>query len=401
MRGGEKCLEELCRMYPSADVYTLFYRPRRISSTINCHRVTSSFLSSLPLVEKYYRHLLPLFPFALWTLSRKLRRQDYDLVISVSHCVVKNIQPKKGTPHLCYCLTPARYFWDQFDAYFSKSLFQLPIRKIIEWLRDWDKRSAAAGTRFVAISRFIAQRIEKVLGEASNVVYPPVRNDWLEPREAGELGKGFLCVNALVPYKRVDLIVEAFNELGEELTIVGDGPELAELQGRAKENIKFIRYLDEKELAKAYRSAKALVFAAVEDFGIIPVEVQAAGRPVLCYGEGGSLETVIGIRKDTEPYRISDRDRLGDGDATGIFFLEPTPKAIVETVRSFLRQESAFTREACLANAEKFSVSRFQHGIRQELEELFRQKSQTVSGPGRPSNGLTQEEDPSQVRGNQ
>ena len=394
-------MDELCQMFPSADIYTLFYRPQRISATINCHRIFSSFLSRIPGVEKFYRHLLPIYPLAVRDLSRQLKKHDYDLVISVSHCVVKNIQPKASTPHLCYCLTPARYFWDQFDAYFSRSILQAPIRAIIERLRIWDKKAAVAGTRYVAISSFIQDRIRRVLNQESTVVYPPVRSDWIQPRGEGEPGEGFLCVNALVPYKRVELIVQAFNILGEPLLIVGDGPELAELQAQAKENIKFIRHLDDSALAEAYRGCKALVFAAVEDFGIIPVEVQAAGRPVICLAAGGALETVRG------PDRVS----VGMGSATGMFFSEPSAAAIVETIYEFLRHEAEFSLEACLLNAETFSVERFRKEILLEIlqllkgensaESLLNSSAKLLSPPWGKTEGLSEKDEGNIARGNE
>ncbi len=357
MRGGERCLEALCEMFPAADVYTLFYRPKRISATVNRHRIFPGILSALPGVEKYYRYLLPLFPFAIKDLSRRLRKREYDLVISVSHCVVKNIRPREGTPHLCYCLTPARYFWDQFDAYFSRSRAEPIIRPVIRVLRNWDRKAAAKNTRYVAISEFVRRRVRRALEVDSSVIYPPVRTDWITPlpQTSGTgptPGTGFLCVNALVPYKRVHLVIEAFNRLGEELTIIGDGPEFQRLKALAGENIKFIKYLDEKDLATAYASTKALVFAAEEDFGIIPVEVQAAGRPVICFSGGGALETVV----------------VDGSSRTGLLFRDAKADSIAEAVQGFLRDERQFSADNCIRNAARFSGETFKTAIRSEIE---------------------------------
>ena len=343
MRGGERCLEELCRIFPEADVYTLFYRPKAISPVVNRHRIFQSFLSHLPGVERYYRHLLPILPLGLFHLSRQLRREHYDVVVSVSHCMVKNIRPRDGTRHICYCLTPARYYWDQFDVYFSGNALRPLIHPVIRILRAWDRKAAQPNTEYVAISRFVAERMRTVLGVEASVIYPPVRTDWIPTAPPGEAGCGFICVNALVPYKRVRLVVEAFNQLGEPLHVIGKGPELSELRRIARENIRFTEYLDEAGLARAYREAKALVFAAEEDFGIIPLEVQAAGRPVICFGSGGALETVVSE----------------GNERTGVFFSEPSVPAIVETIKRFLQEEERFSREACLKNAERFSVAQF------------------------------------------
>ncbi len=348
MRGGERCLELLCEMFPHADVFTLFYREGSVTRTIEEHFPETSFLGKLPGVRRYYRALLPLFPSGVWDLGRRLSRrahdEPYDLVISVSHCAVKNVSVPKETRHLCYCLTPMRYIWDQYDAYFSKSPVEPLMRRVAHRLREWDVSESKNVGQFIAISEYIARRIERVYNRQALVIYPPVRTDWITPRREGEVGEGFLAVNALVPYKNVELLVAAFNSLGEHLTIVGSGPGERELKRNAGPNIKFVGSVTDAELAELYRRSKALVFAAEEDFGMAPVETQAAGRPVIALGRGGALETV----------------NVSQEIPTGVFFSEPTVASLTAAVRTFLDQEGRYTVDNCLRQAQKFSAEEFQ-----------------------------------------
>ncbi|MCC6954089.1 MAG: glycosyltransferase, partial [Deltaproteobacteria bacterium] len=329
---------------------------------IRSHRIVPSFLNALPLRARYYRHLLPLFPFGAKDLERKLhaehRKQPFDVVISISHCAVKNIQPPPGVPHICYCLTPMRYLWDQFDAYFGSSPFRPIIRAILNRLRPWDIAGSKGVTHFVGISNYIRERIERCYGRSADVIFPPVRTEWIAPRAPDEMGKGFLVVNALVPYKNTRAIIEAFNELRFPLTIVGKGPERSSLEAIARDNIRFVDWASEEELSQYYRASKALVFAADEDFGISPVEMQAAGRPVIALGRGGSLETVVG-----EGAR-----------RTGVYFSEPTRRSIIRAVSDFLDREKEFTLgneclNNCVSQAQRFSAEQFATEFRQLLAE--------------------------------
>jgi len=348
MRGGEHVLEMLCAMFPQADIFTLFSRKEKLAPLIANRNIVPSCFSQLPAIEKYYRFLFPLYPLAVWDLNRKIEKHQvfrkYDLVISVSHCVAKNIVVPDSCKHICYCLTPMRYVWDQYQVYFGNSKFEPLIRPIAKLLRSWDQRRAVGVDRFVAISDFVAQRIRRVYGQKADVIFPPVPTDWLKVRAEGMPGNGFLCVHALVPYKNTKLIVEAFNELGLPLTIVGSGPELEELRALAKANIKFIPYIEDGKLAELYRDSRALVFAAEEDFGMSPVEMQASGRPVIALKRGGAEETVT----------------VEAGRATGVFFSEPTKESLLTAVNNFLDREAEFTVNNCVEQAKMFSVSSFE-----------------------------------------
>ena len=343
MRGGERCLEVILDFFPDADIYTLFYDPDGVSDRIKQHRVVASSLNKLPAVHSYYRNLLALYAVGIRDIERKIAAEGYDTVVSISHCAAKNLRLPKGVFHLCYCLTPVRYLWDQYDSYFGGRRIEPLIRPIAALLRRWDQSTAAGVSHFAGISQFVADRIARYYHRDADVVYPPVRTDWIKAREPGEAGEGFLCVNALVPYKNTALVVAAFNELRLPLLVVGSGPEEAALKSLAGPTISFRSGVSDEELAEIYRRSKALVFAAEEDFGMVPVEVQAAGRPIICYGRGGSRETV-----------------LGEGPSrTGIFFSELSTAAIAAAVKDFLANESSFTTEACRRQAENFSLERF------------------------------------------
>ena len=355
MRGGEKCLAAIAEMFSEPDIYCLFYRPGKIAPEIASKKIISSSLNRLPFVEKYYRYLLPLYPRAIKNLESKLAaahaENPYDLVISISHCAAKNIKVPAGIFHLCYCLTPMRYIWDQYNNYFGRKFYEPLLRPIISRLRTWDVRAAAGVNQFVAISSFVKERIDTYYGAGAKVIYPPVDTSWIETKRpdkksiaAQSPNAPFICVNALVPYKNVHIVVEAFNELKLPLVIVGEGPEKKFLKKMSGNTIKFIDYLSELELAKLYASARALVFAAEEDFGMIPVEAQAAGTPVICLRKGGVLETV----------------NCDNKNPTGIFFNELSKPAIVWAVKEFIQRENEFKIEDCVSNSQNYSPEKFE-----------------------------------------
>ena len=291
MRGGEYCLKVICELFPDADIYTLFYREAGIEKAISKHKIFKSNFSSLPGVEKYYRYLLPCYSLAVRDLNEKLEAQHqiskYDLVISISHCVAKNVSVPKDAFHLCYCLTPARYLWDQYDSYFQNHPLEPLIRRVFRPLRKWDASSASGVDKFVGISDYISQRINRYYQRTAEVIYPPVNTDWISSSPVMERGDRFLSVSALVPYKSVDLMIESFNELPWGLDIVGRGPEEARLRKLVKgTNIRFLGTVYQSQLTKLYKSSKALIFSAEEDFGRAPVEMQTAGGRVVALGTG-------------------------------------------------------------------------------------------------------------------
>lgn len=349
MRGGERCLEAFLRIYPEADIFTLVHVPGATTAAIDARVRGVSFLQRLPGIRRYYRLCLPLFPRA----ARSFDFTGYDLVVSLSHAAAKNIVVPPGTLHVCYCFTPMRYVWDQVEVYFGK-LTPL-LWPLVRALRAWDRRGSAGVDHFVAISDFVAARIRFFYKRSSDVVYPPVETSWIAPAAEGSRGEAFLYAGALVPYKRPDLVVRAFQELDAPLWVVGGGPEEERLRALAGPNVTFLGRVSDGELADYLRRCRALVFPGVEDFGILPVECLAAGRPVIGLYDGALRETLTGVK----PWESS---RIDSGAPTGVFI----PKnrggdlsALVDAIRTFMAREEEFTVRACVEQARRFSPERF------------------------------------------
>ncbi len=344
MRGGEKCLESIVRVFPDSRIYTLFHKVGAVSQAIESKPIRTSFLQSIPGAATHYKYFLPLFPAAIELFNVS---GSPAFVISTSHCVAKGIRPPRGLKHICYCFTPMRYAWLFFDEYFGKypKPVQALIRRVLGALREWDKRTSARVTHFIAISEHVKKRIQEFYGRDATVIYPPVDAEFYTPPAPGAKRDGFyLLVSALVPYKRVELAIEAFNRLGKKLVIIGTGPERKKLEALAGPTIEFGGWKDDASLRDFYRSAAGLIFPGEEDFGIVPVEAQACGLPVIAYKKGGALETIVEGR-------------------TGLFFKEPTTASLVNAVRRFetISWESANIR----AWAERFDRARFENEFRE------------------------------------
>ncbi|HKJ24758.1 MAG TPA: glycosyltransferase, partial [Myxococcota bacterium] len=345
MRGGERVLEALCGMFPGADVHTLVHVPGATSPAIESHRIVASPLSRIPGVARHYRKLLPLFPWA----AGRLEIAGYDLVVSTSHAFAKGVRVPAGTPHVCYCFTPMRYVWDQIDTYLGRGALRAAAMPLVAALRRWDRRTSAADriTRVIAISETVRERVRRCWGREASVIHPPVDVAGIRPDGAAP-DPFFLLVGAFVPYKRESLVIEAFRGLDAELRVAGDGPLRAALQAEAPANVRFLGRVPDAELARLYARCRALVYPQVEDFGIVAVEAQAAGRPVVAFGAGGATETVVGL-DDATPAR----------PATGIFFHAPTPEALRAAIARFEVEEKRFDPAAIRRHAEAFSLDRF------------------------------------------
>lgn len=331
MRGGEKVLEALCETYPHADLYTLFCLKDKISPPIKNMRIITSFIQNLPFSKQNFRFYLPLFPFAI----ERFDLTNYDLVISTSHCVAKGIIAGSNTSHICYCLTPMRYIWDFEDDYFGRLKSSWVTKKLIRllliYLRGWDKTTSSRVDKFIASSKNIANKIKKYYERESVIIYPPIETDYFILSAEQKVDDYFLIVSALVPYKRIDIAVEAFNKIGYKLKIVGDGALRKHLQKKAHSNIEFLGWVDKKALRNLYQTCKALIFPQEEDFGITALEAQACGRPVIAYGKGGVLETVINKK-------------------SGLYFNEQTPDSLINAIKEFteLKFDVNFIRENAL-----------------------------------------------------
>jgi glycosyltransferase involved in cell wall biosynthesis len=349
MRGGEKVLEVLCELFPNAVLYTLVYNKGTISPVIERMNIRTSFIDRLPAKEKKYRNYLPLMPLAIGSMDFS----EYDLIISSSHAVAKGARPGIGALHICYCHTPMRYIWDQFDEYFGRGKTGLLTRTAMNiaapFLRRWDVQTSGRVHRFVANSHNVAERIKRIYRRESDVIYPPVETGLfrVSDRDDGY----FLIVTAMVPYKRIDLAVEAFNRTGDRLLIVGSGPEEEKLKRFAKKNIEFLGWQSNDELVKLYTGCRALIFPGEEDFGIVPLEAMASGKPVIAFGKGGALETVA-----------------AEGDfPTGIFFYEKTPAALEEAIKKISRVR--FDPYGIRRHAEKFDRQEFKRRISAFISE--------------------------------
>jgi glycosyltransferase involved in cell wall biosynthesis len=295
MRGGEKVLEVLCRMYPSADLLTLIHIPGSVSPAIERLHPQASFLQRVPGIRRFYRYCLPLFPIAI----EQFDLDRYDLIISTSHCAAKAVVKTGRARHLCYCFTPMRYAWDQFDAYFGSGrvgpVANRLLRPMLGALARWDAATAGRADRYVAISQHVASRIRRYYNRDARVIYPPVDTGFYCP-DATTPENFLLVVSALVPYKRIDLAIDACRLSGVPLRIAGDGPERERLMKHAADrraDVEFVGSVSNEEIRGLYRRSAAVLLPGEEDFGIVPVEAQACGRPVIALARGGALETVI------------------------------------------------------------------------------------------------------------
>jgi glycosyltransferase involved in cell wall biosynthesis len=293
MRGGEKVLEAIAESFPQADIFTLVHVRGSVSSLLESRRIRTSFIQRLPASGRRYRHYLPLFPAAIELLDL----DGYDLVISSSHCAAKAVVPPGRARHLCYCHSPMRYAWDQFGEYFGAArtgrVGEAAYRPVMAWLARWDAATAPRVHRFLANSAFVAARIARYYARRADVVYPPVDTGFFCP-DGTDPARSALVVSALVPYKRIDLAISACARAGIPLRIIGDGPELPLLRRLAGPGVSFSGWLSSEEIRSAYRQAGVVLLPGVEDFGIVPLEAQACGRPVVAVAEGGALETVVG-----------------------------------------------------------------------------------------------------------
>jgi glycosyltransferase involved in cell wall biosynthesis len=336
MRGGEKVVEALCEMFPQADIFTNAYRPQRISDRINRHSIKTTFVGKLPYAWRLYKKYLPLMPVAL----EQLDLSGYDLVISSESGPAKGVITRPDTLHLCYCHTPMRYAWSMYFEYLRNAnpVVRIAMPWLVHWLRLWDWQAAARVDFFIANSQCIARQITKYYRRPSVVVHPPVDVGAFAP--SSERGSYYLSVGQLVRYKRFDLAIEACNLLKAPLLVIGEGEEWRALHRIAGPTIRFLGRQDAEALQRCYASCRALIFPGEEDFGIVPIEVMASGRPVIAYGRGGAVETVI------------------PGE-TGILFDEQTPAAVARAIEEFEAVEHSFDPARLVQHSRRYSIENF------------------------------------------
>ncbi|MGH7232347.1 MAG: glycosyltransferase [Nitrospiraceae bacterium] len=361
MRGGERCLEVFCELFPRADLYTLLHLPGTVSNPIAQRRIITSFIQRLPLAGRRYRYYLPLFPLAI----ERLDLQGYDLVISSSHCVAKGIRAPAGAYHLSYVHTPMRYIWDQYDAYFGRGnaglLTRVLMRAIRPRLQAWDVASSDRVSRFVAISDHVAHRIRNAYGRDAVVVYPPV--NWRSFDVLHKHDGFYLMVTALAPYKRVDLAIEAANRLRCRLKIIGTGQDEARLTRQAGPTVEFLGWQADEIVRQYYMQCQALLFPGEEDFGIVPLEAMACGKPVIAFAKGGALETVMPVNPRAEGEERRDMPLLPADNPTGVFFYEQTVESLIDAIQLFERNRPLFDPKAIRAHVEPFDRDHFKTRI--------------------------------------
>jgi glycosyltransferase involved in cell wall biosynthesis len=354
--GVERVIAGMREAFPGGDLFALVHDPDSLAETpLGGEAVRTSFIQRLPWSRERYRFYLPLMPLAV----EQFDLRPYDLVLSSSHTVAKGVLTRADQLHVSYTHTPVRYAWDLYLDYLSGSGLEggargWLARLVLHYLRLWDASASTRVDAYLANSSYVARRIEKLYRRPARVVYPPV--DVARYRPGSRREEFFVTVSRLVPYKRLDLIVDAFTRMGKPLVIIGDGPDQARLQREAGPSVKLLGYQPDEVVADHLQRARAFVFAADEDFGIAPVEAQAAGCPVVAYGKGGALETVVGWPAP---------------GATGVFFDSQTPEALGAAVSLFEAHEDAFEPGACRRNAERFGRERFRQEFRNTVEELW------------------------------
>ncbi|MDO1585249.1 glycosyltransferase [Rhizobium oryzicola] len=358
--GAERVLQAILQCYPDADVFCLFdFLTPEDRAKIGIRSTQSSFLQTLPFVRRSHRPFLPLLPLAI----EQLDLSAYDLIISSSYAVAKGVITGPDQVHVSYVHSPIRYAWDLQHTYLARNTNAITTffaRPLLHYLRMWDTRTAHGPDLLIANSHFVARRIRKIYGRDAKVIYPPVdlSNGETQASERGH----FLAASRLVPYKNIDAIVRAFADLpDEQLIVAGDGPEAKRLRAIATPNVSFAGFVSDQRMRELMGTAHAFIFAAEEDFGIISVEAQSEGTPVLALGRGGSCETVV-------------------NGQTGLFFDEPTPEAIAATVRQFRSQAQQFSAADCRDHASRFSAERFRRDLRACVTEAIAKYRASVTG---------------------
>ena len=366
LAGGERVVSTIASLFPHADIFTLFLDKQKLPSALNQHKITTSFLDKIPAARNAHRYFLPFYPLAVEMLDLS----GYDLIISSDSGPMKGVVTDPYSTHICYCYSPMRYLWDAHSAYLDRmpALTRTLFRPVSHYVRNWDYSAAQRVDRFIAISRYIATRIRKYYRRDSTVIYAPV--DTSRGFIADKHDEYYLTVGRLVSYKRTDILIDACCQLERKLVIVGDGPEMKWLKRKAGKNIEFLGEVDDSQLSDIYARCRAFLFAADEDFGLVPLEAHSYGRPVIAFGKGGALETVVGTYAPAS--RQSNR---GESAITGVFFPEQTADSLAEAILTFESSEEIFKPQDIQLYARRFDTSVFLRRMRHYINGAMTKSS--------------------------
>ena len=367
--GAERVLEQILILYPGGDLYSLIdFLPIDERYHILGKKAQTSFIQKLPFARANYRNYLPIMPFTI----ERFDLSQYDLILSSSHAVAKGVRTRPGQLHICYCHTPMRYAWDLREQYLVESGLDrgakgLLSRWILGHIRKWDFATSDRISHFIANSAYIADRIKRCYGRDSTVIYPPVDVDAYSLHE--DKDDFYLTASRMVPYKKTDLIVDAFSTMPDKrLVVIGDGPHFDKVKGRAGRNVELIGYQPASKMKDYYQKAKAFIYAAEEDFGIVTVEAQACGTPVIAFGRGGSLETII-------PLKLTEiKDQKAEKEPTGVFFYEQNVDALKNAILMFEKNQDKFDGKCIRKNALRFSVERFRKEFKNFVDKTIDQR---------------------------
>ncbi len=361
LAGGERVVDTIASMFPNADVFTLFLDEKKLPPAIKeqKHKITASFLNKLPVARRVHRHLLPFYPVAVEMLDLS----GYDLVITSDSGPMKGVVTGLNATHICYCHSPMRYLWDGHSAYLRgmPPLMRPVFGLTSHYVRNWDYSAAQRVEYFIANSKYVATRIWKYYRRESTIIHPPINTS--RGFLAKKHGNYYLTVGRLVPYKRTDILIDACGRLGRKLVIVGDGPEMKRLKKQAGQNVEFLGELEESQLRNMYAECRALLFAADEDFGMVALEAQSYGRPVIAFGKGGSLETVVGRYAGSGWKNGQEVSGI-----TGVFFEQQTTESLAEAILSFEAAEESFLPQRIQLHARKFDTAVFVDRLRNYIE---------------------------------
>lgn len=369
MRGGERVLLQLARLFPNAKIATLFYLSGAIDPQIEGRIAATSFLQNFPGINRYYRHLLPV----MFQAIESIELSPCDLVISTSHCVAKGVGVPPDTPHLCHCFTPMRYIWDMREQYFKDAdhrILRFGLELAIPALRQADLATNADVTRFIGTCNNVCRRIERCYNRPADPVYSPIDDEFYYPANVPS-DDFYLVVSALVPYKRIDLAVQAFRadaSTHRRLIVIGTGPDQTRLMQLASEalgkQIQFLHWQDDLTVRWHYQHCKAFIFPGEEDFGLTPLEAQACGRPVIAFDRGGIRETSIPLAADAS----------NSEQATAIFFSQQSPESLLQAIDKFEKLKTSFDPQVLRTHASRFNIAQFRRKICQISGELLRKR---------------------------